>query len=79
MANAFVVSKNSVDFYVSVDGKIEVKPIPHKGFNEETLYTLAQKHMVIIEWRWIRNNKKGLHELAIDYFENGGFEIKQNR
>ena len=73
----FTVSKNQMDFEVLVDGEIEVRPIRHQGFNEETLMVLATMHQVVIEWYWVKNDKQYLPELALDYFRKRGFEIKK--
>jgi hypothetical protein len=60
-----------------VDGNIEVRAVPHIGFNEETLTVLATMHQVVIEWYWIKNDKQRLPELALDYFKKRGFDIKK--
>jgi hypothetical protein len=48
MAIRFTASKNSVYFELLVNGTIEVKPVHHNCFSEETIKVLAAAHQVFI-------------------------------
>ncbi|WP_207494951.1 hypothetical protein [Aridibaculum aurantiacum] len=67
-----------MDFELFVDGTVEVKALPNEAFSEETIMLFAEVHKTFINYHRIRNNQQDLLELAVMYFENKGFEIKEN-
>jgi hypothetical protein len=77
MAIRFTASKNSVYFELLVNGTIEVKPVHHNCFSEETIKVLAAAHQVFIRLYLIKNRKQDLVELAVDYFAKHGFEVRE--
>jgi hypothetical protein len=76
MVHTFIVTNKFVSFKLQVDGKVEVKPIPHDYFNGETVHLLAKMHRTLIMRSILKNNEKDLVTASLQYFDEKGFLIK---
>ena len=64
-------------FEVFIEGKVEVKPLAVNGFSKETITLLAEVYQTFIAWYWVKGNNENLQDVAVRYFENKGFQIRE--
>ena len=77
MAKKYIVSKEFMNFELHIDGTVEVKPLSNEVFTEETITILAEVHKTFIDYYRIKDNHQNLITAAVRYFENKGFEVKE--
>ena len=80
MVYTFIISKNSIDYELHVNGKVEVKPMPHAVISEETIKVLARVHEVFFKGYYISLKEEGeLLPAAIRYFNDNGFIVREKQ
>ncbi len=77
MIKKYIASKGFMNFELHIDGNIEIKPLPNGVFSKETITLLAEVHKTFITYYRIKENHQSLVKAAVSYFENKGFEVKE--
>ena len=77
MFKTFIVSKNSIELELLVDGKVEVKPLPHSRFHQETIIKIALAHHTALQRHIMKRNKEVFAEVAVEYFTKHGYDIRE--